>query len=64
MVFKGRNILVEGQILQCRNKSSDAQDNNTSVPASLGKDHTLVYQQKHTSYIYFSYITIEVDDTP
>lgn len=46
MVFKGRTILVEGQILRCRDKSNDAQDNTTSsVPESLSKDYTSAYHQ-------------------
>lgn len=37
---------MEGQILPCRDKSSDAQENNTSsVPGSHSKRHTSVYNQ-------------------
>lgn len=43
MVFKRTSILVEGQILHCRDKYNGAQGNNTlSAPGSHSKHHTSV----------------------
>lgn len=53
-------MLMEGQILHCRDKSNDAQDNNISQCLNLLAKITLQsITKEHKSNIYYSYIKME-----